>query len=125
VKLIYLAAPYSLGDQALNVRSQIRNFSELLDEGIVIPYAPLLTHFVHMLHPKSYDAWLSHCLNMLARMDAVLLLPAIEESVDYRQEESKGVQIELAFCAANKIPVFRNKETLYNWVTQTSTEGSE
>lgn len=116
--LTYLAAPYSKGDQAMNVRSQIRLFSEMMDDGIVIPYAPLLTHFVHMIHPKTYDKWLSHCLSVLDHVNFVLASPAVESSIDYRQVESKGVVIELAYCQKNLIPIFYNKTDLYNEVTR-------
>ena len=115
---VYLAAPYSKGDQAMNVRSQMRLFSEMMDDGIVIPYAPLLTHFVHLVHPKSYDQWLSHCLAVLDRMDYVLAMPATEDSIGYMQVESKGMALEITHCKKIGTPVFYSLRELYEQVTR-------
>ena len=54
---VYIASAYTNGDVALNVRAQIDVANELMNMGFV-PFAPLLTHFQHMVHPRSYDSWL-------------------------------------------------------------------
>lgn len=52
---VYIASPYTLGDQLENVNVQMDMYSELLDLG-TLPFAPLYSHYVHERHPKSYDA---------------------------------------------------------------------
>jgi hypothetical protein len=94
-KKVYIASPYSLGDVAINVRKSIDAFNELLELGF-IPFAPLLTHFIHIIYPKDYDKWLAYDLEWLKSCDALLRLPG----------ESKGADIETLFAKANNILVF-------------------
>ena len=54
---VYIASPYTLGDQLENVNVQMDMYSELMDLGF-IPFAPLYSHYIHERHEKSYDAWM-------------------------------------------------------------------
>jgi hypothetical protein len=70
---IYVASPYTQGDQALNVRLNIDMANRLVTAGYV-PYCPLLTHFWHMLFPRPYQDWLDMDNQWLPFCDAVLRL---------------------------------------------------
>jgi len=56
MKRVYIASPYSIGDQAVNVRRQIDCAEELMNLDFV-PYAPLLSHFQHLVHPRPIEDW--------------------------------------------------------------------
>jgi len=60
---VYIASPYTLGDVAVNVKRQIDAFNELMNKGYQ-PFAPLLAHFIHLVHPKSYEQWMSWDLGL-------------------------------------------------------------
>ncbi len=84
-KLVYLASPYSLGDQALNVRRQIEVADKLLDMGY-IPFVPCLSHFWHFLSPKSYETWLEIDEAILRKCDMVLRLDGFSKGADKEVE---------------------------------------
>ena len=92
---VYIASPYSTGDQAINVRRQIDAANELLNAGF-IPFVPLLTHFQHIVHPRSYEEWLDYDLELLIACDAVLRLDG----------QSNGADIEVKTATKHQIPVF-------------------
>lgn len=91
---VYIASPYTLGDVAQNVRVQMDTADELLNSGFV-PFVPLLTHFMHMVHPRNYDSWLTYDMEWLKACDYVLRLPG----------ESPGADAEVALAEELGIPV--------------------
>ena len=99
MKTVYIASPYTLGDVAVNVRRQIDAASDLLACGL-IPFTPLLSHFIHLVHPHSYDEWLEYDLQWLSRCDCMLRLSG----------ESKGADIEEAYAQKLGIPVYYSIE---------------
>ena len=115
--LVYLAAPYTKGDVAVNVHSQMRVFMELLDDGIVIPDAPLFSHFAHLMFPRHYETWIRFDLERLEHCDACLRLDATHEGMGYVQAASSGADNEVTFCHEINVPVFYTKKDLYDWVT--------
>lgn len=92
---VYIASPYSTGDQAINVRRQIDAANELMNAGF-LPFTPLLTHFQHMVHPRSYEEWLDYDLEWLKVCNAVLRLDG----------QSNGADIEVKTATKHQIPVF-------------------
>jgi hypothetical protein len=92
---VYIASPYSIGDQALNVRRSLKAADELLDNGL-FPFCPLLSHFWHMMYPRQYESWMLYDLEWLKTCDAVLRLPG----------ESKGASREEEMAKLNNIPVY-------------------
>jgi len=103
---VYIASPYTVGDVALNVRRQIDCADELMNLGF-IPFAPLYSHFQHMIHPRSYEDWMRIDLVWVAKCDAVLRLCG----------ESKGARIEVCEAKELGIPVFYSIEALNNYYT--------
>lgn len=55
---IYIAAPYTNGDVAQNVRKVMEVANKLMDMGH-FPFIPHLTHFQHLYFPRSMKIGLS------------------------------------------------------------------
>jgi hypothetical protein len=92
---VYIASPYTLGDVAVNVKRQVDTAHQLLDMGYA-PYAPLpMTHFQHIMHPRSYIEWIIIDLEWVRCCDVVLRLDG----------ESKGADSEVAFAQEQGINV--------------------
>jgi hypothetical protein len=51
--IVYIASAYTKGDPAVNVHFQCKIFDELLGDGVVWPYAPLVSHFQHTVFPPA------------------------------------------------------------------------
>ena len=115
---VYIASPYTKGDPAINVHFQMRMFDSLLSDGLVIPYAPLVSHFQHAVFPRSYSDWVQYDLELLERFDAVLRLAASHDlnGKVYRQHDSAGADGEEAKARELGMPVFYNACDLYKWV---------
>lgn len=105
---VYIASPYTIGDTAINVKKQLDCFTLLSDMGYY-PYAPLLTHFIHMANPRPYDTWMNHDFVWIKECDALLRL----------RGESSGADAEVDIADRYDIPVFRDIEELYLWAKRT------
>jgi hypothetical protein len=90
-RTVYIASPYSIGDAAVNVRVQIDAANELMDKGF-IPYAPLMSHFHHFVHPRSHAEWMRIDLVWVSMCDCLLRLPGESDGADreVRYAESLG-----------------------------------
>jgi hypothetical protein len=113
--LVYLAAPYSQGDPAINTRCQVRTFIRLLQDGVVTPLAPLLSHLPHLMYPQPYETWMRLSFEELEHCDACLCQYAEFKPLDYLQKASSGMQREIEFCDEHGIPVFDSFSKLYDW----------
>jgi len=100
-QLIYIASPYTIGDQADNVRRQLLVADELLEMGY-IPFPPCLSHFWHFVSPKSWHTWLDIDKEILKRCDAVLRL----------EGESVGADMEVELADELGIPVYYSIEEM-------------
>jgi len=92
---VYIASPYTLGDPVVNVRTSLQAANALMELGYH-PYAPLLSHFQHFLHPRPYEDWMRLDLAYLAVCQAVLRLPG----------RSKGAERECRLARFLKIPIY-------------------
>lgn len=113
--LVYIASAYTRGDVAINTRFQCEVFDRLMNDGKVLPFAPLLSHFQHLLFPRKYQDWIDYDLALIPRMDACLRLTAIYEPLGYSQHESSGADGEVLKFRLLKKPVFGSVEALYDW----------
>lgn len=113
---VYIASPYTCGDQALNVRFQAHVFDELLDGGLVVPIAPLWSHFQHVLQPRPYHDWILYDAEIITRVDALLRLNAVCTRTGYFQSKSEGADREVAQARNLGIPVFFSIRDMHNWV---------
>jgi len=92
---VYIASPYTLGDVGINIKHHMDCASKLIDKGFV-PFVPLLYHYLHILHPKSYNEWFQQDLRWLSKCDCLLRLPG----------ESRGADMEVEFAQESGIAVF-------------------
>lgn len=98
---IYIASPYTKGDQGLNVHNHLVAANDLIGLGFA-PYAPLLFHFQHIFSPWSYETWMDLDLEWLKLCDAVLRLPGESPGADREVEVAKSLGIEV-FESINQI----------------------
>ncbi len=100
-KRIYIASPYTKGDVAVNVKTQLDMADQLMTLGYA-PFAPLYSHFQHMAHPRPYQDWIAIDLEWVLVCDAVLRLPG----------DSSGADGEVKFAQEHGIPVVFSLEEL-------------
>lgn len=101
---VYIASAYTIGDCAINVRVQLDAVEELMNLGF-IPFAPLYSHFQHMVHPRSYESWLEFDFAWIESCDCLLRLPG----------ESSGADREDAHARSLGIPVFYSIKELTDY----------
>ena len=99
--IVYIASPYTEGDHMENVCRQIDAADEIRDAGH-LPYAPLLSHFWHVLIPHDYLYWTEMGLEWVRKADALVRLPG----------KSVGADAEVAEALRLGIPVYYDVESL-------------
>jgi len=101
--IIYVSAPYTLGNLIINVKNACEAGNLLLDKG----HVPLIPHLMMLweLHsPKPYSEWMRICLALLGKCDALLRLEGF----------SKGADIEVKIAKEAGIPVYFNLQEVPN-----------
>ena len=93
--LIYIAGPFTNGDQIVNVRNACLIGDEILKLGHY-PFVPHLSALWHAISPKGYRQWLEIDSVILAHCDALLRLPG----------ESKGADLEVELAKILGIKIF-------------------
>jgi hypothetical protein len=114
---VYIASPYTKGDVAINVRTQMEAFDKLLDLG-VIPIAPLYSHYQHIFLPRPYQDWINLDIAIIQRCDACLRLDSTWDYGDgttYIQRESSGADGEVAEFKRLGKPVFYSVDEVKQW----------
>lgn len=112
---VYIASPYTTGDVGINTRFQCRTWDDMMNDGIVLPYAPLWSHFQHTIFPRRYQDWIGYDNEILPRMDALISLNAIHSALDYNEQKSSGADDEVELALRLNMPVFYNIFALYTW----------
>lgn len=102
--LVYIASPYSFGDQNINVWYSMGIGDELIKAGIT-PVMPLLFHFFDQAFPHSYETYMRMSFEMLSRCDALLRLPGV----------SAGADRECIAARKSGIPIFHDIDKLIKW----------
>jgi|WetSurMetagenome_2_1015567.scaffolds.fasta_scaffold01488_32 hypothetical protein len=103
--IIYIASPYTIGDNFVNVQRQIETANELLDNGF-IPFSPLLQSvYLNAQKERDYHLWLDNDYAFIERFDGLLRL----------EGESKGADGEVSKAHNIKIPVFKTIEEIKNY----------
>jgi len=117
--VVYISSPYTNGDPAINVRFQCETFDRLLSDGLVWPFCPLVSHFQHVVFPRSYMDWMAYDLGMIESLnfEACLRLVAEYEEINYKIEESHGADRDVQRFLELGRPVFYSIDSLYKWVT--------
>ena len=102
---VYIAGPYTLGNQADNVRLAVQAAERLIALGFEA-YVPHLTHLWHLISPHEWSFWMHRDLYWLARCDCVIRLPG----------ESVGADVEVQEARSIGMPVFESiAEVLAAW----------
>lgn len=98
---VYVAGPYSIGNQEFNAKSMIDTSQMLLTLGYT-PYCPLLTHWWHLEHPLEWAEWMRYHLKWLNVCDCLYRMAG----------ESVGADIEVEYAKKIGIPVYYNMDQL-------------
>lgn len=106
MRFIYVASPYTKGDVAVNVRRNLEAADAIAAAGL-IPFAPLLTHFWHLVIPHPYEFWCKQDLAWLERCDAIVRLSG----------ESSGADAEVQRALELGLPVFYSVAQLLEHAT--------
>ena len=101
IKYIYIASPYSTGNQVTNIRNAIFAAEEISSRGF-IPIVPHLSHLWDMVVPHEYEFWIVQTLELMKICDAVLRLPG----------KSPGADNEVAVAISIGMPVFYDIENI-------------
>lgn len=113
---VFIASPYTKGDPAINTHFQCKVFDQLLQDGRVLPVAPLWSHFQHTLFPRPYNDWIEYDQAMLELYDCCLRLPASFPDIDYFEKESSGADAEVETFRRYGKPIFFSVSELYEWL---------
>jgi hypothetical protein len=89
---VYIASPYTIGDQLENVNVQMDMYSELLDLGFA-PFAPLYSHYIHERNPKPYDVWMEVDYEWIDVCNCLLRLPGKSNGADLEVKHMKQMVI--------------------------------
>jgi len=103
LKKVYIASPYTVGDQVQNVHRQMDAGSILMDKGYT-PFIPLLAHFQHMVHPKSETTWLEWDLEWLKTCDLIVRFRPLDK--EGKEMPSSGADLEELTAIDNHMPVY-------------------
>lgn len=93
---VFISSPYTVGDQGENVRVQMDYFNRLVENGFM-PFAPLLFHFQHMVHPLDYEKWMEIDFAWLESCDVVLRLDGESSGADREVEHAKNKGIKVVY----------------------------
>ena len=97
MKIIYIAAPYTKGDVAVNVKTTMDIANKLMDLGYA-PFCPHLSHYLHINNPRPYQDWINMDNEFVRVCDALLRLDG----------DSSGADAEVILAKELGIPVFYN-----------------
>jgi hypothetical protein len=101
--LIYIAGPYTNGDQKENIFVALKIGDHVYKTG-AIPYVPHLSHYWAMSTidglNRTYAEWMEICLNVVNRCDALIRLDGF----------SNGSDMEVKYAKSIPIPVFKENE---------------
>ena len=106
--LVYVAGYYS-ANPAHGTREACDAFQKLLSYDVV-PLVPHMSLLLDIVHPHDADFWYEYDLALLARCDAMFVIPNSDLTI-----ESTGVRNEITFCEAHGIPVIYTCSVLDIW----------
>jgi hypothetical protein len=92
---IYVAGPYSKGDQAQNVHEALKVGDYISSQGFHVKI-PHLTHFWHMMFSHPYEFWINYDLVELAECNALVRISG----------ESSGADGEVSHAEKLNLPIF-------------------
>jgi hypothetical protein len=100
---VYIASPYTIGDNFVNVQRQIEAANKLLDAGLV-PYAPLvMSAFLHMQKERKPDEWMEYDYHWLDRCEVLLRLDGKSDGGDKEVARALNNHI-IVYTDTGKLP---------------------
>ena len=102
---VYIASPYTVGDQQENVNLQIDAAEILFNHGYA-PHVPLYNHYQHVRHPRPPKDWLKLDYEFLYICD---ILVRIKPEINGKEISSEGANQEEQWANTLGIPVFTFK----------------
>ena len=103
MKKVYIASPYTIGDNFVNLQRQIDAGNALLDRSY-IPISPLCNSvFYNMQKERTWEVWMEIDYKLIEDCDALLRLPG----------KSTGADLEVQHAQRLHIPVFESVEELH------------
>lgn len=93
---VYVAGPYTQGNQGSNVRDAVSAGEELLNAGLY-PYVPHLNHLWHLIFPHKYEEWMDLDLTWLRKCDILLKLPGESPGADLEEETARGLNMPIFY----------------------------
>ena len=95
--MIYIAAPYTQGDVAENIKKVIEVADEVALRPHFIPFVPHLTHLWHIISPHPWEFWMAIDLHFLHFANCVLRLPGESTGADQEDVIAKELGIPLVY----------------------------
>jgi hypothetical protein len=105
---VYIASPYTKGDIAVNVKTQIDFVDVLMDLGFA-PFAPLYSHFQHMAHPRPYTDWVEIDLVWVEACDCLLRLSGESSGADGEVELALSLGKPVFYCIGELVNYYGTK----------------
>lgn len=105
---VYIASPYTLGDVAINVKTQMDMADKLLDLGF-IPFTPEYLHFQHMMHPRSYEEWMEYDKVWVLTCNCLLRLEGKSSGADEEVSMAKQAGIPVFYSVEELVEYYKNK----------------
>ncbi len=102
---IYIAGPYSRGDQVINTQNVIHAAEEIIARGH-IPFVPHLTMLWHLISPHPPEFWYSYDFEWLKECDAIFRLGGESWGADREIDRAKELGLKI-FKSVDEIPFKR------------------
>lgn len=102
--MVFISSPYTEGNVATNVGIQIDVFNDLMNNDFT-PFAPLLAHFIQLVHPHEYNEWINLCYRWIDKSDCILRIKG----------ESKGADKEVLYAESKFKRIFYDIDDLINY----------
>ena len=104
-KRVYIAAPYSQPDPAVNILAAIKAAEEVHLRTDWLPFVPHLFHLWHLIRPRPYAFWMGMDLDWMRTCHALVRLSGL----------SKGADKEMDCAVGLGIPVFLSIDEFVEW----------
>jgi len=103
---VYIASPYSQGDQVLNVQRAIDVAEEIKRRGY-IPFIPHLSMLWHLYKPHTIGFWYDYDLEWIPCCDYLIRLAGDSVGADHEVEVAEGMGIKVIH-SASELPIRRD-----------------
>ena len=89
---VYVAGPFTHGDQTANVRRALATADRLRDQGLV-PVIPHLLATCDLVKPRPYEFWMQECISHLLTCNVVARMPGYSPGADREIEVATAAGI--------------------------------